>query len=243
MPQDTYVLVHGAWHTGAELEATAAVLRQRGHAVHCPTLAGNRPGDDRAATGLEDAAQSLAAFLDTHDLQQVRLVGHSYGGMVISRVADLRPQRIARLVYVNAFVPEPGQCLNDLVPPHYTALFDAVAAQGGGAVMLPFPIWREAFINDADLALATSAFGQLNTHPYKTFQDPITLSQPMAACPLPKSYINCRMDTALPQSLGWHPRLSERLGLFRYIECSGSHEVWFTDPAAIAAAIEQAGRD
>jgi len=243
MAQDTYVLVHGAWHTGAELEATAAVLRQRGHAVHCPTLAGNRPGDDRATTGLEDAAQSLAAFLDAQGLAQVRLVGHSYGGMVISRLADLRPQRIARLVYVNAFVPQPGDCLNDLVPPHYTALFDALAGQSGGEVMLPFPIWREAFINDADLALATSAFERLNPHPYKTFQDPITLSQPMAACPLPKSYVNCRMDTALPQSLGWHPRLSERLGLFRYVECSGSHEVWFTDPAAIATAIEQAGRD
>ena len=243
MTTDTYVLVHGAWHTGAELEATAACLRQRGHTVHCPTLAGNRPGDDRARTGLEDAAQSLAAYLDQHDLKAVRLVGHSYGGMVISRVADLRPQRISRLVYVNAFVPQPGECLNDMVPPHYTALFDQLASQSGGAVMLPFPIWREAFINDADLALATHAFERLNPHPYKTFQDPITLSQPMAACPLAKSYVNCRMDSALPQSLGWHPRLSERLGLFRYVECSGSHEVWFTDPAAISAAIEQAGRD
>ena len=243
MSKHTYVLVHGAWHTGIELEATADQLRSRGHTVHCPTLAGNRPEDDRATTGLEDAAQSLAAFLDQHGLEQVRLVGHSYGGMVISRVADLRPQRLARLVYVNAFVPQPGECLNDLVPPHYTALFDSIAAETGGGVMLPFPIWREAFINDADLALATVAFGKLNPHPYKTFQDPITLSQPMAACPLPKSYVNCRMDTALPHSLGWHPRLSERLGLFRYVECSGSHEVWFTDPAAIAGAIEQAGRD
>lgn len=240
---DTYVLVHGAWHTGAELEATAAHLRAAGHTVYCPTLAGNRPGDDRASTGLEAAAQSLLAYLEQHALQQVRLVGHSYGGMVISRVADLAPARIARLVYVNAFVPLPGECLNDLVPPHYTALFDAIAAQTGGTVMLPFPVWREAFINDADLALATQAFERLNPHSYKTFQDPITLSQPMAASPLPKSYVNCRMDCALPQSLGWHPRLSERLGLFRYIECSGSHEVWFTDPAAIAVAIEQAGRD
>lgn len=238
-----YVLVHGAWHTGAELEATADVLRRAGHTVHCPTLAGNRPGDDRASTGLEDAAQSLKAYIEQHELHQVRLVGHSYGGMVISRVADLIPQRIARLVYVNAFVPQPGECLNDMVPPHYTALFDSIAAQTGGGVMLPFPIWREAFINDADLALATRAFESLNVHPYKTFQDPISLSQPLAAMALPKSYINCRMDTALPQSLGWHPRLSERLGLFRYVECSGSHEVWFTDPAAIAAAIEQAGRD
>lgn len=239
----TYVLVHGAWHTGQELEATAAVLRAAGHTVHCPTLAGNRPGDDRATTGLEDAAQSLKAFIEQHGLQQVRLVGHSYGGMVISRVADLLPQRLARLVYVNAFVPQPGECLNDLVPPHYTALFDSIAAASGGGVMLPFPIWREAFINDADLTLATQAYEQLNVHAYKTFQDPITLSQPLAAMAVPKSYVNCRMDTALPHSLGWHPRLSERLGLFRYVECSGSHEVWFTDPAALAAAIEQAGRD
>ena len=176
---DTYVLVHGAWHTGAELEATAAHLRAAGHTVLCPTLAGNRPGDDRAATGLEDAAQSLRAFLAEHDLSGVRLVGHSYGGMVISRVADLVPERLARLVYVNAFVPLPGDALNDLVPPHYTAMFDAIAV--GGAVMLPFPVWREAFINDADLALATSAYARLNPHPYRTFQDAITLSQPVAA--------------------------------------------------------------
>jgi len=240
---DTYVLVHGAWHTGAEMEPTAAHLRAAGHTVSCPTLAGNRPGDDRATTGLEMAAQSLKDHLVQHDLHGVRLVGHSYGGMVISRVADLVPERLARLVYVNAFVPQPGECLNDLVPPHYTALFDTIAAQGQGAVMLPFPIWREAFINDADLALATSAFERLNPHPYKTFQDPITLSQPLAAMAVGKSYVNCRMDTALPHSLGWHPRLSERLGLFRYVECSGSHEVWFTDPAAIAKAIAAAGQD
>lgn len=68
MSKDTYVLVHGAWHTGAELEAAADHLRSRGHTVHCPTLAGNRPEDDRATTGLEDAAQSLAAFLDQQEL-------------------------------------------------------------------------------------------------------------------------------------------------------------------------------
>jgi pimeloyl-ACP methyl ester carboxylesterase len=240
---DTYVLVHGAWHTGAELEPTAVHLRAAGHTVHCPTLAGNRPGDDKVATGLEDAAQSLRQFLEAQDLRGVRLVGHSYGGMVISRVADLVPERIGRLVYVNAFVPQPGECLNDLVPPHYVGLFDGIAAASGGAVMLPFPIWREAFINDADLALATAAFERLNPHPYKTFTDPITLRQPLAALATPKSYVNCRMDTALPHSHPWHPRLSERLGLFRYIECSGSHEVWFTDPAAIAQALIAAGRD
>ena len=240
---DTYVLVHGAWHSGAEIEPAAAHIRQMGHTVHCPTLAGNRPGDDRSRIGLQDAADSLAAFIAQHDLRDVRLVGHSYGGMVISRVADMLPERLRRLVYVNAFVPQPGESLTDMVPPMFVQLFDEIAAGNGGALTLPFPIWRDGFINDADLALATSAFAKLNPHPYKTFTDKIVLSQPLAAMPMGKSYVNCRLDTALPHSLPWHPRLSERLGLFRLVECEGSHEVWFTDPAAIAKAVVAAGRD
>ncbi|MDP9898900.1 alpha/beta hydrolase [Variovorax ginsengisoli] len=240
---DTYVLVHGAWHTGAQLEAVADVIRAAGHTVHCPTLAGNRSGDDRSRCGLEDAVASLEAFLTSNDLNDVRLVGHSYGGMVISGVADRVLPRLRRLVYVNAFVPLDGDSLNDLVPPHYVTLFDAVAEASDGAVMLPFDIWREAFINDADLQLATSAFGTLNPHPYKTFTDRIVLARPLAALPLGKSYLNCQQDTALPHSLGWHPRLSERLGLFRLVECPGSHETWFSSPAVLGAAIIAAGRD
>jgi hypothetical protein len=109
--------------------------------------------------------------------------------------------------------------------------------------MLPVPIWREAFINDADLALATSAYEKLNPHPYKTFTDKVVLKQPLAAMQVGKSYVNCRLDIALPHSLPWHPRLSEKLGLYRLIECEGSHEIWFTDPATIAQAIVNAGRD
>jgi pimeloyl-ACP methyl ester carboxylesterase len=240
---DTYVLVHGAWHTGAELENTAVQIRKLGHTVHCPTLAGNRPGDDRSRIGLADAAESLCAFLREHDLHDVRLVGHSYGGMVISQAVQTEAARIRRLVYVNAFVPLPGESLNDMVPPHFVALFDQIAEANRGAVTLPFPIWREAFINDGDLALATTAYEHLNPHPYKTFTDKAQLKQPLAALEIGKSYVNCMQDVALPASLPWHPRLSERLGLFRLIECMGSHEIWFTDPPTIARAIVAAGRD
>ncbi|MBN8747950.1 Pyrethroid hydrolase [Xylophilus ampelinus] len=240
---DTYVLVHGAWHTGAELEATAAHLRAAGHTVHCPTLAGNRTGDDRSRIGLSDAIGSLVGFLESQSLTDVRLVGHSYGGMVISGAADRAASRIRRLVYVNAFVPLDGQCLNDLVPPHYVSLFDAVAAASDQAVVLPFEIWREAFINDAGLALARSSYEQLNPHPYRTFTEPIRLQRPLAELPIGKSYVNCRQDTAMPHGLPWHPRLSERLGLFRLVECDGSHEMWFSNPATLARAIEAAGRD
>jgi pimeloyl-ACP methyl ester carboxylesterase len=238
---DTYVLAHGAWHTGHELEAVARHLRDAGHHVHCPTIAGNRREDDRSKIGLEDAIASIAHYLDAHHLVDVRLVGHSYGGMVITGVYDQVPQRIRRLVYVNAFVPNDGECLNDMVPPHYVTMFDAI--QKDGAVMLPFEVWREAFINDADLTIAKSAYEQLNLHPYRTFTDPIRLKQPMAASVVGKSYVNCQQDTALPHTYPWHPRLSEKLGLFRLVETPGSHEMWFSAPARLAQAILEAGRD
>lgn len=243
MTVHNYVLVHGAWHTGELFEPVADHLRAKGHQVYCPTLAGNRPGDDRLRTGLTEAAQSLVDYLAQHNLRDVRLLGHSYGGMVISKAVDLAPERIRRLIYWNAFVPLNGECLNDLVPPHYRVLFDGVAAANGGAVMLPYPVWREAFINDADAELAERSYAQLNPHPYRTLTEPIQLREELAALPVGKSYINGRQDTALPQSLGWHPRLSERLGLFRLVECDGSHELCFTNPALLASKILEAGRD
>jgi len=240
---DTYVLVHGAWHTGELMEPVAQHLRAMGHIVHCPTLAGNRPGDDRARTGLSEAARSLVEYVEQQQLNDVRLVGHSYGGMVISQAASALLPRLKRLVYWNAFVPLNGQCLNDLVPPHYVALFEGMAAANGNAVVLPYPIWRDAFINDADAALAERSYALLNPHPYRTFTEPASLPVELAALEVGKSYINCRQDTALPHSLPWHPRLSERLGLFRYVECDGSHELCFTDPQLLARKIVEAGRD
>jgi pimeloyl-ACP methyl ester carboxylesterase len=240
---DLYVLVHGAWHTGKEMAAVAGHLRANGHIVHCPTVAGNNSGDDRSSVGLTQAIASIADYIETKDLRDMRLVGHSYGGMVISGVADRLAERIKRLVYVNAFVPLDGQSLNDMVPAHYLGLFDMIAAANNNAVMLPFEIWRDAFINDADFELAKSAYEQLNPHPYKTFTDKIALSKPLAELAVGKSYVNCQQDIALPHSLPWHPRLSERLGLFRLVECPGSHEMFFSNPARLAEAIMQAGRD
>src|SRR4029078_3412387 len=220
---DLYVLVHGAWHTGAEMEAVAGHLRQQGHVVHCPTAASNNKDDDRDKIGLEQAIASVVAYIEKHDLRDIRLVGHSYGGMLISGGADSLTARIRRLVYVNAFVPLDGQCLNDMVPPHYVGLFDAVAADNKGAVRLPFEICRDAFINDADLELAKSAYAKLNLHPYKTFTDRITLKHALAELPVGKSYVNCRQDIALPHSMPWHPRLSGRLGVFPLGECGTRH--------------------
>ena len=239
----TYVLVHGAWHTGELLEDVAAPIRAAGHEVHCPTIAGNRPGDSKR-TSLAEAIASIADYLVEKDLRDVILMGHSYGGMVITGVADREAERLRRLIYWNAFVPNDGEALNDMVPPHYVTLFDQIASQSeDNSVMLPFPIWREAFINDADAGLAQSAFDRLNPHPYGTFTDAISLKANPAEMPVAKSYINCTEDTALPHSATWHPRLSEKLGLFRLVQTPGSHELSFTNPALLAEKIMLAGRD
>lgn len=239
----TYVLVHGAWHTGDLLAEVAAPIRAAGHDVHTPTIAGNRPGDAKTV-GLAEAIASIADYLVEKDLTDVVLMGHSYGGMIITGTADREPQRIRRLVYWNAFVPNDGEALNDMVPPHYVALFDQLsAAAGDGSVMLPYPIWREAFINDADENLAKSSYALLNAHPYATFTQPISLKTNPADMQVAKSYINCTEDTALPHSHPWHPRLSEKLGLFRLVQVPGSHELCFTDPVRLARAVMAAGRD
>lgn len=238
----TYVLVHGAWHTGDLLAATAAPIRAAGHVVHLPTLAGNRPGDAKSM-GLNDAIASLVDYFESHDIQDAVLVGHSYGGMVITGAADrLAAGRVRRLVYWSAFVPNDGESLEDMVPPHYQALF-AQLEQPDGSVMLPFPIWREGFMNDADAALAQSAFDQLNPHPHKTMSDKISLKTNPAEMMLGKSYLLCEQDTALPASMPWHPRLSEKLGLYRLVAMPGSHEVCFTHPELLGQKIMEAGRD
>jgi hypothetical protein len=83
----------------------------------------------------------------------------------------------------------------------------------------------------------------LNLQPIKTFTDKISLSTNPADMQVGKSYINCTEDRVLPHRYRWHPRLSEKLGLFRLIQIPGSHEIGFTHPDRIASAIIEAGRD
>lgn len=237
-----FVVVHGAWHTGELMLTVAEHISAHGHEVHTPTAAGNRPGDG-VETGLEAAIQSIVEFIEREGLRDVVLVGHSYGGMLITGAADrLTAGTIRRLIYWNAFVPNDGESLNDLVPDYFLAMFDEMAKQDG-TVMMPFPIWREALTNDMTGAASRAAYGQLVPQPYKTFTDKIRLSRPPAAFDIPKSYINFTEDTGMPSSMPWHPRLSQKLGLFRLVQAPGSHEVCFSNPGRAADAILLAGED
>lgn len=237
------VLVHGSWHTGEHWAEVAQELRRAGHEVHTPTVAGHGKGVDKRVDHAR-CTQSVVDFITAHDLRDFVLVGHSYGGTIISKVVEAVPERVRRLVYWNAFVLQDGESLNDNVPPHYRALFDQIAAASAdGSVMLPFPIWREAFINDADLATAQSTYETLSPEPYQPFVDKLDLKK-FYSLQTPRSYINCTEDTALPHGeWGWHPRMSSRLGLFRLVQIPGSHEVMFSAPQRLAEAIVAAGRD
>jgi pimeloyl-ACP methyl ester carboxylesterase len=238
-----FVLVHGSWHDGSLWQPVADRLRELGHAAETPTIAGHGQGVDKAVTH-EDCVRSIVEAIVDPGLTDVVLVGHSFGGTIIAKVAEQIPERLRRLVFWNAFVPEDGHSLNDEVPPHFREMFDAIAGQSAdNTVMLPYPIWREVFINDADEALARSAYERLSPEPYQPFTAKLDLKA-FYSLDLPRSYLNCTEDIALPPGeWGWHPRMSSRLGLYRLVQMPGSHEVIFTNPAGLADKLVEAGRD
>ena len=170
------------------------------------------------------------------------LLGHSYGGTIISKVVEDVAERVRRLVYWNAFVLKDGECLLDNVP--YRSVFEELAKNSAdNSVVLPFDVWRESFINDADLDLATSTYASLSSEPFQPFADKLDLSK-FYTLTTPRSYINCTEDIALPHGeWAWHPRMASRLGLCRVVQIPGSHEVMFTAPQRLAQAFIDAGRD
>ncbi|MBD3663291.1 alpha/beta fold hydrolase [Sulfitobacter aestuariivivens] len=239
----TYVVVHGAWHDGSLLADVAGHLEGMGWSVHTPTILGNGAGEDKSV-GLDAAIGSIADYIAAHDLTDIVLAGHSYGGMIISGVYDRMPDRIKRLVYWNAFVPHDGESLDDLVPPPFAQLFSDLAQAGGsGGFSVPYPIWRDGFFSDGDGNLAQNAYDKLNPHPHATFADKISLKSAPGNWEVGKSYINGLNDAAMPHSLGWHPRLSERLGIFRLVQVMDGHEALFINPKGAAEALHMAGQD
>ena len=193
----TFVLIHGAWHYGALWGEVAKPLRDAGHTVHTPTLAGNGPGEDVVRTvGHADAVASAVNYVLGEDLTDFILLGHSYGGTIVSRMAEEVPDRIRRLIYWNAFVLEDGESIETVSPPHYKGLMDSIVASGAygpGVVKLPFPVWREAFMNDADLALAEKTYEMTTPHPLRTLTDPVSLKS-FPDLQIPRSYLNCTED-------------------------------------------------
>ena len=240
---ETFVLVHGAWHDGSAWDPTVRHLESRGQRAFAPTIAGHGKSAPRNVNHAQ-CTESIVRSIVDRSLRDVVLVGHSFGGTVICKVAEEIPERIKRLVFLNAFVLKDGNSLMDESPPHYVELFDRLAKESADhTVMIPFPIWRESFVNDADIETAKWTYAQLSPEPYQPCTDKLDLKN-FYSLQTPRSFINCTEDIALPPGeWGWHPRMSSRLGLHRLVQMPGSHEVIYTNPGGLAEKIWEAGRD
>ncbi|NJM90562.1 MAG: alpha/beta hydrolase [Hydrococcus sp. RU_2_2] len=239
----TFVLVHGSWHDGSAWKAVIQHLEAKGHQAFAPTIAGHGKGANKNVNHAQ-CTQSIVDYIVDKDLTDIVLLGHSFGGTIIAKVAEAISDRIRRLIFFDAFVVNDGDSLTDNIPPDSQALFDKLARESDdNTIMMLFDLWREAFINDADLELAKSSYAQLSSEPYQPLIDKLDLKQ-FYSLPIPKSYLYCTEDNALPQGeWGWHPRMSNRLGLFRFVQMPGGHEVMFSNPVGLAEKIIAAGRD
>ncbi len=172
----TFVLIHGAWSGGWCWKFVSPLLRQAGHDVYAPSLTGlgNRSHLLSREVDLELHIQDVLGVITWGELDNVTLVGHSYGGMVVTGVADRVPDKIGSLIYLDAFMPKSGQALRDLISPERAAnIFQSVEEKGEGWYVppLPAPFWH---IHDPELA---ALHDRLSTpHPIATMTQTLSLS-------------------------------------------------------------------
>jgi pimeloyl-ACP methyl ester carboxylesterase len=231
----TFLLVHGSWHDGGCWSAVAEHLRDAGFPSLTPTLAGHNGDDDRGRVTHDDYVSSVLAEIDATS-DSVVLVGHSFGGSIVSRVAELRPDRCRSLVYYSAFVPRDGERVADsLSEPLLGFLEAAAAASADRSITLPFELFRSAFANTADQATAQAIYPRLVPEPRGPIFEPLSLPR-FRRLGIPTTYVTCRQDVALPPGT-FHPGQSGRLPAPRLIEIDGDHEALFTAPDRLARAL------
>ena len=171
-----FVLVHGGWCGGWWMARLARVLRQRGADVFTPTLTGLGEREHLATreVGLNTHIQDVVSVLHYENLREVVLVGHSYGGTVITGAADRARNRIRRVIYLDAFVLRDGESLADILGPDLTRAFNELALHEGDGWRAPSPFTMEQFgvTNPEDIAWNERG---LTLQPLKTLLEPVAL--------------------------------------------------------------------
>ncbi|EXG85872.1 putative hydrolase or acyltransferase of alpha/beta superfamily [Clostridium sp. ASBs410] len=241
----TFVLVHGSWADAHFWDGVAAVLCIQGHTVFTPEYAGHGKDSNKDVTH-EMITKSVVDFITKRNLSDFVLVGHSFGGSVIQKVAEQIPDRIKRLIFWDAFVLEDGESVADEVPPQTRQGFEQLRAEStDDTIMLPFPLFRDLFVNTATLEEAGWLYARVTPEPAGPLFEKLDLKA-FYGLSISKSYVYFFQDNALPQGegYGWNPHMSARLGQFRLIVGDGDH---FTDtltrPNMVAWKLYEAGRD
>jgi pimeloyl-ACP methyl ester carboxylesterase len=200
-PRTTFVLIHGAWHGGWCWRHVADELISRGHRVFAPTLTGL--GDRKhlltAATSLDVCIEDIERLIEAEELSDIVMVGHSFGGLVASGVADRMPRAIRSLVFLDALLVSNGQAAFDVLPPEVVReRLDSVAA-GGEPLAMPVNGLKGTGIPD-DHPRADWVRRRLTPHPLATYTTPLTLKHALGNG-LPCTYVHCTnpsYDTLAP---------------------------------------------
>ena len=189
----TYVLVHGGGHGGWCYQRVARLLRAAGHEVYTPTMTG--VGERAHLVGphvdLDLHVRDIVAVLHAEDLRDVILVGHSYGGMVVTGVADRAADRVGKLVYLDAANPRNNQSLVDVSGPaiEFVRPYGKVV-DGVELVLLPAPDAALLYgVTDAD-DVAWMA-DRLTAHPWRCFEQKLALTNEAALWSIPQFHIVC----------------------------------------------------
>jgi pimeloyl-ACP methyl ester carboxylesterase len=178
-----FVVAHGAWSAGWAWKKMRPLMHAVDHEIWTPTYTGvgERAHLAHPDIDLDTHIRDVISVLEFEELRDVVLIGHSYGGMVATGVADRAPERIAQVVYLDAFVPEDGKCLLDYVGEHGRKMRQA-ANDGWRVPANPMP----PDTPPEDLAWAAP---KRMPQPIKTIASPIRLSGQDLP---PRSYIYCQ---------------------------------------------------
>jgi pimeloyl-ACP methyl ester carboxylesterase len=186
----TFILVHGAWHGGWCWARVAVRLRALGHTVHTPTqtgLADRRHLLSKDIT-LDIFTKDIANLIEAEELSDVVLVGHSFGGLAISGTADLMPDRIRRLVYLDSLIVEGGKSPLSALSPEIVAARKKLAEETSGGISLPPPPPSAFGVSDPKDAEWLKR--RLTPHPFGTYLSPLNINAPLGNG-LPRTYLAC----------------------------------------------------
>ena len=237
----TYVLVHGGGHGGWCYQPVARILQAEGHTVYAPTLTGlgERSHLLSTAVDLDLHIRDVVAMLHSEDLRDVILVGHSYGGMVITGIADRAADRIGKLVYLDAANPVNGQSLVDVAGPVIEAVRPmGEVVDGVELVLLPAP-GAVAFYGVTDPDVVAWMDERLTGHPWACFEQKLELHNEDALWAIPQYHIVCTSTLATRDpELVAKARAEGRLW-----DIDTGHDLMLTEPQWVAATLMEVARD
>ena len=231
----TFLVAHGAWSAAWAWKKMRPLLRERGHELFTPTHTGLGERSHLASPDidLETHIADNLGVLEFEDLRNVILIGHSYGGMVATGIADRARERIGKLVYIDALAPKDGDSVFSLTPERRTAMVDAAAKTGDGWKMPANPMPPDT--PEADLAWAMP---RRVPQPIKTFEQKLRLRN--GELTLPRHFIYCTRRPPDDRFRQFYER-AKREG-WGHDEIDASHNPHITAPVALAALLDGIAR-